>query len=565
MCACPRNHNPQKTPFGRQVEVDLETRTVTECALDEGRFRSWLGGRGLGLSYLYQTDCWGIDEVPLVFAVGPLAVFGVAASSRCSLVTRSPKTKTVFDSSAGGGFGARLAAAGVALLVLRGRAKHPTVVEVTPEGVSFTDAANIWDSAVDEFAAYVGDDASFAVVGSAASADVDFACVMVDKHHAFGRGGLGRLFHARNLKGVVVRAPLLRRQPADPHLFSSATDAIKRLLTASPPVKALSAFGTPFLVAITNWLGILPMFNFSKTGLEEAGALFADVTTAGAARAGCVRCPIACKRRKNGKPLPEYETVAMLGPNCGIFDYETIRYVNNLANRYGADTISLGGALAAFYAQKGVYPKPSDFIKDVEAVLEGKHQACEGAQAFGDAAVAVRNLELPAYDPRGCWGMGLAYATSTRGGCHLRGYMVAPEILRKPRPLKRFTFAGKAEYLAVLQDRSAVCDSLGVCKFAFLGATEEEFAAALSGAYGLQISAEELMDVGKRIYALERKLNERFGRGAEHDRLPQKFFDEALGEHSPLPKERFRQAVSLWRRIRGEEDGGDDKVRQEDC
>jgi len=140
--------------------------------------------------------------------------------------------------------------------------------------------------------------------------------------------------------------------------------------------------------------------------------------------------------------------------------------------------------------------------------------------------------------------------------------MVAPEILRKPRPLKRFTFTGKAEYLVVLQDRSAVCDSLGVCKFAFLGATEEEFAAALSGAYGLQISAEELMDVGKRIYSLERKLNERFGTGAQYDTLPEKFFSEALEDHSPLPKQRFREALSFWRRIRGEQDGGDDKVRQ---
>jgi len=565
VCACQKNRNPPKTPFGRQLEVDLESRTVTERVLDEEHFRNWLGGRGLGLSFLCQAGCWDIDEVPLVFAVGPLAVYGVAASSRCSLVTRSPKTKTVFDSSAGGGFGARLAASGVAVLALRGRAKHPTVVEVTPEGVSFADATNIWDCGVDEFATYVGGDASFAAVGSAASADVDFACVMVDEHHAFGRGGLGRLFYARNLKGVVVRAPLLRRQPADPHLFSSATDAIKRLLTASPPVKALSAFGTTFLVAITNWLGVLPMFNFSRTGLKEAKALFADVTTVGAGRAGCARCPIACKRRKDGYPLPEYESVAMLGPNCGIFDYETIRYANNLANRYGADTISLGGALAAFYAQRGAYPKPSDFIKDVEAVLRGRHQACEGAQAFGDVAIAVRNLELPAYDPRGCWGMGLAYATSTRGGCHLRGYMVAPEILREPRPLKRFTFAGKAEYLAVLQNRSAVCDSLGVCKFAFLGVTEEEFAAALSGAYGLQISAEELMDVGKRIYALERELNERFGSGAEYDTLPEKFFSEALQDHSPLPKQHFRQALSLWRRIRGEENGRDDKIRQKNC
>ena len=562
MCACPRNLNIQKPPFGRQLEVDLESRTVVESALEKERFRSWLGGRGLGLSYLYEADCWDIDEVPLVFAVGPLAVYGVAASSRCSLVTRSPKTRTVFDSSAGGGFGARLAAAGIALLALRGRAKHPTVVEVTPEGVSFVDAANIWNCTIDEFASYVGDGASFAAVGPAASADVDFACVMVDRHHAFGRGGLGRLFRARNLKGVVVRAPLLRRQPADPHLFSSATNAIRRLLTASPPVKALASFGTPFLVAITNWLGVLPMFNFSRTGMKEAEALSADVTTASAERSGCVRCPIACKRRKNGVPLPEYETVAMLGPNCGIFDYETIRRANSLANRYGADTISLGGALAAFYAQRGAYPKPSDFLKDVEAVLRGRHKACRGAQAFGDAAVAVRNLELPAYDPRGCWGMGLAYATSTRGGCHLRGYMVAAEILRKPRPLERFTFAGKAEYLAVLQNRSAVCDSLGVCKFAFLGATEEEFAAALSGAYGLPISAEELMDVGKRIYALERKLNERFGSGAEYDTLPEKFFSEALGDHPPLPKQDFRHALSLWRRIRGEENGGDDKVRQ---
>ena len=553
-CVCASRRNPDETVASadRIVVVDLADGTTEEEPLTEEMLREWLGGRGLGVWLLARLNRWGFDEVPIVLARGPLAGFDVAAGARCSLISRSPKTGTVFDSSAGGALASRLAACNIAALIIHSRAKRPSILEVTPKEIRLLDARDVWNETVDSIGRSPGKGVSFAGIGPAALAGVSFSCVMVDTHHAFGRGGLGRLFAARNLKAVVVRAPIETRAPADPERFGRAVSAIKHLLVASPPVKALSAFGTPFLVAITNWLGILPGFNFTKTRMKQAEALYADVTTKDAGRGACARCPIACKRRTQGTALPEYETVGMLGANCGVFDYEAIKRANLLANRYGVDTISAGGALAAFYETVGRWPSADEFLKDFEALISGEHEASGGAEVFGGAGVAVRGLELPAYDPRGSWGMGLAYATSTRGGCHLRGYMVAPEILRKPRPLERFTFAGKPEYLTVLQNRSAVADALGVCKFAFLGATEEEYAEAVSAATGVEITAEDLMESGRRIYQLERLINEKLGRGREHDTLPARFFREKVADLAPLPKEKFEDALRRWRSLRDE-------------
>jgi aldehyde:ferredoxin oxidoreductase len=370
------------------------------------------------------------------------------------------------------------------------------------------------------------------------------------------------LFALKNLKAVVVEAPLKVQKPIHKERYEMAVKAVLRLFTASPAVKALSAFGTPFLVRITNWLSLLPVNNFRAGGCSEAESLCAENIPAisTAKRAGCFGCPIRCKRRSNDDALPEFETIALVGASCGVFDYDAVRLVNRIANEQGVDTISLGGTLAAFFELCGIKPDGKRLVETVknlfsglrefEILKEGAHKMCE-IEGAPSVSMCVKGLELPGYDPRGATGMALAYATSNRGACHLRAYMVGPEILRKPRPLSRFSFDGKAGYLRVFQDRFSMCDSLGVCKFAFFAATEEEYAELLSAASGVEYSAEDLMRIGSETYDSERRYNEACGFSKSDDRLPERFFKEKASETvDALKKESFDAALSEYYSIR---------------
>ncbi len=544
--------------------MDLAAGRVGEVALPE-ESAAWLGGRGLAGWLLRREGEWREGRVPLVLAIGPLAAYGAPCSSRATLASRSPLTGTYFDSSAGGALAARLASCGVAALLIRGRAPEPLVVRVTPGGVLLESASRVWTATVPEFAAATPSGASFAAIGPAAE-HVLYANVMVDTHHAFGRGGLGRLMAQRNLKAIVVEGPLRSARPASPKRYRRALAAVRRLFTASPAVKALSRFGTPFLTRIVAWTGALPVRNFAGVRSPDAQRFdFDDLCAESVERrmrprsAGCAACPIRCKRRFGDEALPEYETLAMLGASCGVADYEAVRAAAALANAHGVDTVSLGGTLATHFELTNSWPTGRGLVETVEDLLR-RGNGTEGLEAGAaryaaardadEAAMCVKGLELPGYDPRAVQGMALAYASSTRGGCHLRAYMVAPEILRKPRPLSRTTLSGKAAYLAVLQDRMAAADALGVCKFAFLGASEEEYAELLSAAVGESWGGQDLMRLGAKVYAAEMKTNATLGFGAAHDTLPERFFREPLERSGPVDEVAFRDELATLATVR---------------
>jgi len=546
----------------RLIEVNLTERKVEYHDLEEELLRRTLGGRFLGVELLRSYGIVEPEESPIILAATPLAPFGAPAASRLSLVSRSPLTRTVFDSNAGGDLCVRLKNCNADAVVIKGSANKTVVVKITPEGVTIEDAPESKNSKVGEFLRRLPKTASCAVAGPAAFSGFRYASVMVSEHNAFGRGGLGRLFGMKNIKALIVDAPLSLKRPNDRRRYRDAVKAILRLFTASPAVKALSLYGTPFLVRITNWLSILPVNNFRRGGSDGAEPLCAEniIKARRPKSKGCFACPIKCKKRSE-TALPEFETLALVGASCGVFDFSAIAEVNGMANDYGVDTISLGGTLAAFFELEGVKPDGGMLVETVRRLLSGDAELGilkEGARIFCESrgapevAMCVKGLELPGYDPRGAAGMALAYATSNRGGCHLRAYMVAPEVLRKPRPLNRFSLTDKVNYLRVLQDRFGVCDSLGVCKFAFLAAGEEEYAELLSAAVGVEYSAEDLMRIGAENYDSERAFNEACGFTEEDDTLPERFFTEPASDTvPPLDREKFLSALSEFYTARG--------------
>jgi aldehyde:ferredoxin oxidoreductase len=313
-------------------------------------------------------------------------------------------------------------------------------------------------------------------------------------------------------------------------------------------------------------MGILPAANFRGTDFDSS-SLFAKriMEKYSPLKKACYSCPIACKREEqNRKELPEYETIAMLGPNLMNGDYESIVEANRLCNDYGLDTISVGGTLGAYFEHRGRVISPQELVELVKKIGEAKgigknlgqgSKSFSGSEGSPELAMQVKGLELPGYDPRGVKGLGFSYATSNRGGCHTRAYLVAPEILRKPKAIDPYTLAGKAGHTKIFQDRFAAIDSLVVCKFAFFGAGEEEYAGVLSAVTGVRYSPEDLMLAGERIWNLEKLYNLREGFEKSSDTLPDRFFSEGL-KGKRIDREEFLKTLEEYYRMRGWDENG---------
>ena len=580
------------------LKIDLSEGRIKSFTPASSLLKKYLGGRGLGAKIVY--DAGEVDalspENPLVFAAGPLTGTTTPASGRVSLSTKSPLTGTIFDSNCGGSFGPELKKAGYDALVVVGKSPdtEPVFVEVEDERVEVKSAESLslWGRNVRETAKLLknaGSKGTVVCIGRAGERLVNLASVISVSDgggvHAFGRGGVGAVFGSKNLKAVVVKGRG-KVEVCDSAEFSRQKRAVNRLLVASPTVsKGLSVFGTPFLVKITSWMKILPFANFRRSVPEPAPEQGFDLTQFDLTqffattvaekysprRRACYSCPIACRREdREGRELPEYETVGLFGPNIQTLqsqkpNYEAVVEANRLCNDYGLDTISVAGVLGCYSELRNSGVSGAELLGLVRKIGEREEGLGErlgrGARIFAaaegqpEAGVQVKGLELPAYDPRGVKGLGFSYATSNRGGCHTRAYLVAPEILRKPKAIDPYTLAGKAGHTKIFQDRFAAVDSLVVCKFAFFGAGEEEYANILTAVTGVDYTSEDLMLVGERIWNLERLYNLRAGFSREDDSLPKRFFEEQVNGRV-VEREEFLKTLGEYYRARGwDEDG----------
>ncbi len=563
---------------GRLLNVDLSSGQIWSEPLAPEILHAYLGGRGLGVRLMrdyYQLDPF-CAEIPLIFAVGPLCGTPAPTSARMSVVSRSPLTKTIQDSSCGGKFPWRLKAAGFDALKIVGESRRPVVLQIAPGKVSLNSAAQLWNCNIPETVAALNSAGSVAAIGPAGEHRVLYANIMMGEGNAVGRGGLGAVMGAKKLKAITVNGDL-KVEVKHPERFDIARQDVIRLFKASPVIYGdlgIAEYGTPALVDLITQRRMAPTENFRKTWFADAHNYSGPSIRKEyqPKKHGCFGCPIQCKKAtREGVPLPEYETVNHFGGLNNIKDLRSIIRANDLCNQLGMDTISAAASIAAWSECRGEFPHAEHIDELLAATARRRgigNLLAEGAERLAtqlgqpQLSMSVKGLELPAYDPRGAYGMALAYCTSNRGGCHLRAYPISHEILRKPVATDRFDFAGKARMIKIAEDTNAIIDSLVACKFSFFGASLEEYAELLAATTGVNYSPRQLHSIGERIYLTERYYNRQNGFTFEDDLLPERFFSEAgsSGEGiniPPLDRVRFYEELQKYYRIRGlDEQGG---------
>ena len=556
---------------GKALHVDLTSRKIWNEELSEQILVSHLGGRGLGVELMknhFKLDPYD-PRMPLIFGVGPLCGTSAPASSRMSVVSRSPLTGTITDSSVGGTFPLKLKAAGFDCIVITGKASAPVYVAIKNEKIELKDASGFWGKGCQEANALLEPEGTSACIGPAGENHVRFANIMIGGANSAGRGGLGAVMGAKNLKAIVVDGSK-KAFVADSAGFKKAQEDVMRLLRASPVVMGelgLGEYGTATLVDIVGQRKMAPTENFKKTFFPRAGSYSGPSLKKefGFKKHGCAACPIQCKKLTScGRPVPEYETLSHFGALNANSDAESIVKANLLCNSFGMDTISAASTFAAYGESRGRFLMGDEILNmlkktayregEGDKIAEGSWRLC-ASLGKPELSMSVKGLELPAYDPRGSYGIALAYATSTRGGCHLRAYPISQEVLRKPVAVDRFSFDGKARMIKIAEDNNAVVDSLSICAFAFLGASIEEYAQMLAAATGMPFTGQGLMKIGEEIILTERRYNKENGFTKEDDFLPERFYTEAGSSGDginipPIDKKRFTEEMEKYYRMR---------------
>jgi aldehyde:ferredoxin oxidoreductase len=544
----------------RGLRIDLTRRTSHEEELPGEVARAFLGGRGLGVYLALRERLYEVEllapENALIFASGPLTGTGAPASGRYSVTSRSPLTGTVFDGNSGGNWGDAFRRLGWDYLLVRGALEAPGYVSISSEGVAWHGADGLWGLDVPASLAHLSEahpESEAAVIGPAGERGVLFASIVNNRGRSIGRGGLGTVMGAKLLKAVVVAGHGAHKSAvADPERLESIVDEAEKLLKANPITsQALPEFGTSVLVNVLNQAGAFPTRNYRESQFEDAALISGETLKRDHVRrrSACRGCAIGCARRttagaESGEG-PEYESIWALGADCGVGDLTAIVQASYVCNRAGMDTITMGATIACAMelAEEGLLSGPrfgdaQGVISLAEATSAGEGLGVELglgsarlAERYGrpELSMSVKALEMPAYDPRGMKGQGLAYATSNRGGCHLRANMLGPEILGVPTMVDRFATLGKADLLIDMQNLSAVLDSLSVCKFAAFAMEEDYYARLLSAVWGETIEPRELLLIGERIWTAERLFNCAAGFARAHDSLPARIL------HEPVP------------------------------
>lgn len=552
----------------REVLVDLNKREVSYREIDEELARKYIGGRGLGVKYVLDNGprVEGLSaENILCFMTGPVTGSRSPMSGRLAVVTKSPLTGTVTDSHMGGWSAARMKWAGIDNIIVRGASATPVYLYVENGKVELRDAADLWGKGTRATVRamqdrYGKEDLSVITIGPAGENLVRYASFINENDRAAGRGGTGAVAGFKKLKAIVIKGSQKGNMPSPAEegkykeANQKALEAIMEGGLTAPKKGGLSVYGTNVLTNIINEAGALPTQNSKYTYFNQAEGHSGETVNATLLVADntCHACPVACKKEvevKSGKYKTrvesfEFESGWALGSNCGLGDAAAISYMIDQCNEYGIDTIEIGNALSvAMEAYErgliheeihwGDADKMIQLIEDVAFRRGLGDRLAEGPARFAaslgapELSMSVKGQSIPAYDPRGIQGIGLGYATSNRGACHLRGYTVASEIAGIPEPTDRLKAEGKGELLKIFQDLHAFSDSMDICKFSSFSENAEHYALQYSAMTGHEISADDALKIGERIYNLERYYNNLAGfNKREDDYLPKRFTEE---------------------------------------
>ena len=566
------------------LRVDLSNGTCGSEPLNMDWAFKYLGQRGLASKYLVEETDPKVDPLSpdnkMIFATGPLTATEAPTGGRWSVITKGPLTGAIACSNSGGFFGAELKNAGWDMIIFEGKSPEPVYLSIDNDNAELLDAGDLWGRSVWETEDKIRESRGnpfvrVACIGRAGENGVLFAGVINDKDRAAGRSGVGAVMGSKNLKAVVVRGTVGVKVD-NPNAFKKAANAARKVLAENAVTsEGLPTYGTQVMMNIVNETGALPTRNAGDSQFEGASKISGEAMLekrAGDGKPhtvstkGCYGCPIVCGRVSQmdpehfsvaGKPRYhgesgglEYEAAWAFGAATGVDDLESLQYANMICNEHGMDPISLGSTIAAamdLYEQGVITDRDTGGVAlrfgSAEALVAIVEQTAKG-EGFGkeigqgsrrlcekygkpELSMSVKGQELPAYDPRGIQGMGLTYATSNRGACHLRGYTVASEVLGIPEKTDPLTTDGKAGMVKAIQDAAAAVDSTGTCIFTTFALTLDDIAPEVDAACEGDWSADKMIEVGERIWNLERNYNLNAGFTAADDTLPKRILKDA--------------------------------------
>ena len=532
----------------------------------------YLGQRGLGSKYLLEEMDPAADalsaENKLIFATGPVTGTLASTSGRYSVITKGALTDAIACSNSGGKFGAELKFAGYDLLIIEGESEKPVYLHIEDDKVELCDASDVWGKTVWETEEILGKKyrdplMRFASIGQAGENLCRYACVVNDLHRAAGRSGVGTVMGAKKIKTIAVRGTKGVRSPDPAGFFKLANEVNARMDDRD----GMSRDGTLPMIDVTNNFGALPTRNNRSVRFEGAEKINAEamhtpnenghtnIITNGA----CFGCTIGCGRickidptHFSVKDKPqyhgasgglEYETAYALGAAVGVDDIDAATYVGFLCNEFGMDPISLGGSIAAameLFDIGAITEKDTDGIKlefgSAEAMcaiaeLTTRNEGFGADIAMGskrlcakyghpDLSMSVKGQEFAAYDGRGMQGMGLAYATSNRGACHLRADPYEHDF-------ETTEVAGKAKVVRDSQNEVAFIDSSGLCLFpGGCGWTINDYLELVNGSCEKEWTLDDVQTIGERIWNMERIFNNKAGLSKKDDTLPKRILEE---------------------------------------
>ena len=566
------------------LRVNLSAGTCTPEPLNMKWADEYLGSRGLGTKYLCEETDPKVDplspENKMIMATGPLTGTMASTGGRYTVITKGPLTNAIACSNSGGFFGAELKFAGWDMIIFEGKSPKPVYLYVENDKAELRDAAHLWGKTTWQTEETIKSDLQDPLVrvssiGRSGENQVLFSCIVNDLHRAAGRSGVGAVMGSKNLKAVALRGTKGVSGVKDFPAFLAATQAAKKVLKDNAVTgQGLPTYGTQVLMNVINEIGALPTRNHRDVQFEEAGKISAEAMhekrpTDGKAHlltnAACFGCTIACGRISQldkghftvvNKPEYwgasgglEYESAWSLGASNGVGDLEALQYANMICNEDGFDPITFGATISAVMElyEMGVLTKEQIGIEapfGSAAALAYMAEITARGEGFGkeiglgskrlcakyghpELSMSVKGLEFPAYDSRGIQGIGLNYATSNRGACHVRGYTVASEVLGIPVKTDPLATEGKPGLVKAFQDATTIFDSAGVCLFTSFAWSVADVQPQLQAACEGDWSMDKLTLVGERIWNMERQYNLAAGFTAKDDNLPPRLTTEA--------------------------------------
>ena len=580
---------------GLHIDLNVSKATIFEISADDRR--RYLGGKGLALKLLADylpPDCEPLDpENVFVLAMGVYMGSGAPCSGRFAAASLSPLTGLVNTSSCGGPFGMAFKTAGYDVLVISGRAAEPAALMIDQDGVQFEDGAHLWglETGAAQEALDLGRKDGALVIGPAGENLVRFANV-VSGGRFLGRGGLGAVMGAKNLKAVAARGGAYAIKPVDEAGYKRVLETARRRIKRSAFIEEYRNYGTAANVEYCQRGGILPVDNFRRGRHDDAAALFGEAIAEGHQTRydTCKPCSILCGHRStlpDGTRLktPEYESIALLGSNTGNFDPDMIARWDHLCGSYGLDTISTGSVLAYLMeaGEQGLidtelhFGSPQGVAEMIENIAQRRglgDALANGVRWLGEQyggvefALHVKGMEFSGYDPRGSWGQGLSYAVANRGACHLSATLMTLEVF--DGLLKPNTARAKAAYTNFIENLYAAVNSLQSCMFTasglimespLVGMTPRPILAFLmqylhpaalavmdislyqrffTTITGIKLTRKTFLMAGERAHTLERLMNTRRGVDRSVDTLPGRLLNEAQQDdptHANIPLE----------------------------